>query len=81
LKLRNLVNEASKKRKVVGAICLAPVILARAGLLVDQQATMHRNKTTFREFNLYNVHYIPEDVVVHDNIVMEKVRVLLKNLG
>jgi protease I len=69
LKLGHLLKEASKKGKVVGAICLAPVILARAGLLSGQEATVHKNKTTISEYNQHGVHYIPEEVVVLKKIV------------
>jgi len=35
-----LAREASAKGKVLGAICIAPVILAHAGLLKDKKATV-----------------------------------------
>jgi protease I len=38
-KIHDLVKEAVKKHKVVSAICIAPAILANAGLLVGKRAT------------------------------------------
>ena len=79
--MRKAAKDASKKGVVIGAICLAPVILARAGLLTGQKATVHRNKTTLNEFNVHGVHYFPEEVVVHDNIVTGKGPKAAKKFG
>jgi protease I len=35
-----LVQDAVKKRKVVGAICIAPLVLAKAGVLKNKKATV-----------------------------------------
>ncbi|HOW43283.1 MAG TPA: DJ-1/PfpI family protein [Candidatus Omnitrophota bacterium] len=35
-----LVREAAAQGKIIGAICIAPVILARAGVLKDKKATV-----------------------------------------
>ncbi len=45
----NLAREAYDKVKVVGAICLAPVILSRAGLLKGKEATAWRGARSFLE--------------------------------
>lgn len=37
----NLAKEAYQKGKVVGAICIAPGILARAGILKEKEATVY----------------------------------------
>ncbi|MBN1444886.1 MAG: DJ-1/PfpI family protein [Candidatus Omnitrophica bacterium] len=36
----NLAREADKKGRIVGAICIAPAILARAGILKGKKATV-----------------------------------------
>jgi len=38
--LRNLVRDAYADGKVVAAICLSPVVLARAGILTGKSATV-----------------------------------------
>jgi protease I len=39
--LHKLVRDFYQKKKLIGAICLAPVILARAGLLRGKRATVY----------------------------------------
>ncbi len=41
--LHNLVRDFYKKKKLIGAICLAPVILARAGILRGKKATVYES--------------------------------------
>lgn len=53
--------------KVVGAICAAPVILAKAGLLKDKRATVYPDhEYTLKQFG---AHYTGEAVTVDGNIV------------
>jgi protease I len=53
--------------KVVGAICAAPVILAKAGLLKDKKATVYPD----HEYTLkqYGAIYTGEAVTVDGNII------------
>ncbi len=36
----SLLQKANKERKIIGGICIAPVILARSGILKNKQATV-----------------------------------------
>jgi eukaryotic-like serine/threonine-protein kinase len=38
----DLINAALKEKKPVGAICMGPVVLARAGVLRDRKVTAHK---------------------------------------
>lgn len=40
-----MLKEAVKQDKVVGAICIAPVTLANAGILRDRKATVYKTET------------------------------------
>ena len=44
-----VAQEATQEAKVLGAICIAPVILARAGVLVDTEATVFDPENTCSE--------------------------------
>jgi protease I len=44
-----LVRTFFEQRKVVAAICLAPVVLARAGILQGRQATVYPSPAAIRE--------------------------------
>lgn len=48
-RLISLVQEFSAQGKVVAAICLSPVVLARAGLLAGRRATVYRSVESVRE--------------------------------
>ena len=67
-----LAIRAVEKDKVLGAICLAPAILARAGVLENKKATVWSdplNKETIEILKEGQVEYINEPVVVDGHIV------------
>jgi len=68
-KVLNLVKEMNKDGKVVAAICIAPVILAKAGVLNGKKATVYNFPLSKQYFSLHNVKKLDEDVVVDGNIV------------
>jgi protease I len=43
--IHSLVNEAVRQNKIVGAICIAPVTLANAGILSGKKATVYSSET------------------------------------
>lgn len=67
--LQILVRMFAEKRKVVGAICLAPVVLARAGILKGRKATYSENPTAFREMKGGGAVLVNQPVVVDSRIV------------
>lgn len=76
--LENLDNEASyriikqtaEKHKPLGAICAATRILAKAGALTRHRATGWNGDNELEEiYATYEVKYLPEPVVVEENII------------
>lgn len=67
--LRNLVNDANKQKKIIAAICAAPPVLARAGILKDKKATMFPWSDGIKELTNNGVKYVDKEVVVSGNIV------------
>ena len=63
----SLANEAYSKNKLVGAICIAPSILANAGLLENKKATAYPSEETNLISN--GAQYTGERVTVDDNII------------
>ena len=61
--LHQLLKEFNKKNKLIGAICFAPVTLARAGILRKKRATVHEDvKNEFKEFAVtYTGQSVEED--------------------
>ncbi|MFH1440881.1 MAG: DJ-1/PfpI family protein [Candidatus Omnitrophota bacterium] len=72
LELRNILQKTTTKKKIIAAICLAPVVLAKAGLLSGLKATVHKNKDSLNEFKINNVKYLSKSVVVDGNIITGK---------
>jgi protease I len=60
---------ARTPHKIVAAICLAPVTLARAGIIAGIKATVFEDKTTVNELKSNGAQYEKTDVVVSGNIV------------
>ncbi len=67
--LHRLLREAHEKGKVIGAICLSGVVLARAGLLHGRRATVYATEESLRELSQGGAHYQPQDVVTDGRIV------------
>ena len=67
--LRNLLKDANKEKKIIAAICAAPPILARAGILKDKKATMFPWSDGIKELTNNGVKYVDKEVVVSGNIV------------
>jgi len=65
--IHKIINAFNKNKKIIGAICLAPSILARTGILTNKNATVYESeKETFKK---YNVKYQNKNVVIDDNII------------
>ncbi len=67
--LRNLIKDADKEKKIIAAICAAPPILARAGLLKNKKATMFPWSDGIKELTQNGANYVDQEVVVSGNIV------------
>ena len=65
----DIVRQANRKGKVVAAICLAPVVLAKAGVLATKKATVSRSQDSLKTFKENDVVYKDELVVVDGNII------------
>jgi len=65
----SLAKKAYANKKVVAAICIAPRILARAGILTGKKATVFPDKDSIAILEGVGVVYIPSAVVVDEKIV------------
>lgn len=66
----DLIKKAIEAKKLVGAICIAPRILAKAGILDNKRATGWNGDNELGPFyKEHNVHYKNEDVVIDGLIV------------
>lgn len=64
-----LVMEAAGRKKVVGAICLGPLTLAKAGVLSGRKATIFPERTAIGLLRLNAADYVAGEVVVDGNVV------------
>ncbi len=64
-----LVKSALDSGKVLGAICIAPVTLAKAGVLKGRKATVFRTRETMRVFEKEGVIYTGDAVTVSGKVV------------
>ncbi|WP_456371402.1 DJ-1/PfpI/YhbO family deglycase/protease [Thermodesulfatator atlanticus] len=70
--LISLVKEFYKENKVVGAICLSPVVLAQAGILKGKKATCWPAEAAIKELKKYGAIYDPRGVIVQGKIITAK---------
>lgn len=66
-KVKYIIKEAYKQGKIIGALCLSPVTLAKAGILTGKKATVWPSEAEYLRSK--GVVYIDTDVVVDGNIV------------
>ena len=67
-----VARDVARQRKILGAICVAPCVLAKAGLLADKRATVwhsEMNKTTIKILKDNGAIFVDEPVVVDGNII------------
>ncbi|BAW31111.1 MAG TPA: DJ-1/PfpI family protein [Methanothermobacter sp.] len=69
-KVIELVKEANRQGKIIGAICAAPAILAKAGILKDKEATIYPGLEYILTDN--GAKYVKKDVVISGNIITAK---------
>lgn len=67
--LRRLAAAVHRAGKPVAAICLAPPVLARAGLLAGRPATTFPTRRAILELKRGGATYVPEPVVRHGTIL------------
>jgi len=67
--LRVIAKYFPPKGKVVAAICLAPVVLARAGILKGKKATYYENPLSFREMKTGGAVLVNKPVVTDGRII------------
>ena len=63
----SIVTKAYENKKIIGAICLAPVILANAGILKDKEATVWNGTKDF--IIKKEVEYKKDQVIISGNII------------
>lgn len=64
-----LAKYFADKRKVTGAICLAPVVLARAGILKGKKATYFNSPVSFREMRAGGAVLVDQPVVSDNRVI------------
>ncbi len=67
--LHKLVKEADSRKKIVSAICISPVVLARAGVLMGKESTVFNSPDTVYELEKYGAVYQDRDVVISGRVV------------
>ncbi len=67
--LRKLVEDAFEQEKVVAAICISPVVLARAGVLEGKKATVFKDPESVKELKKGGAIYEDKEVIITENIV------------
>ena len=67
--LQNLVKEADALKKVISAICISPVVLARTGILKGKESTVFKSPDTLRELEVRGAVYLDREVVVSCHVV------------
>jgi protease I len=68
-RLLALVTGFAKAGRLVAAICLSPVVLARAGVLKGRRATVFRTGDSVAELKRGGADLRPDDVVIDGNYI------------
>ncbi len=69
-KLQELAIAMATAGKVIAAICLSTVVLAKAKLLADREATVYFLPEALEELKAAGAKYVPETLLIHNNIIL-----------
>src|SRR5262245_21632055 len=69
-KLQEFVTAMSGAGKVVAAICLSTVVLAKAKLLIGREATVYFLPQAIQELKDAGAKYVKETLLIHNNIIL-----------
>lgn len=69
-KLQELVTAFAAAGKVVAAICLSTVVLAKAKLLAGREATVYFLPQAIEELKQAGAKYVKETLLIHNNIIL-----------
>ena len=69
-KLHELVTAMSAAGKIVAAICLSTVVLAKAKLLAGREATVYFLPQAIEELNEAGAKYVKETLLIDNNIIL-----------
>ena len=69
-KLQELVTAMAAANKVVAAICLSTVVLAKAKLLTGREATVYYLPEAIEELKSGGTRYVQETLLIHDNLIL-----------
>lgn len=67
--LYGIVRNFDDAEKPIGAICLSPVVLARAGVISGRHATVWPDKEAIHELDKHNAEYVDEPVVTDGRFI------------
>ncbi len=67
--LRNLLIAAYHQKKIVAAICVAPIILATAGILLNKEATCYSADPIINEMKRNGAIYKDSEVLEADRVI------------
>jgi protease I len=69
-KLQELVAAMAAAGKLVAAICLSTVVLAKAKLLAGREATVYWLPQALEELKTAGAKYVPETLLIQNNIIL-----------
>ncbi len=69
-KLHELATAMATAGKIVAAICLSTVVLAKAKLLADREATVYFLPQAIEELKAGGAKYVKETLLIHNNIIL-----------
>ncbi len=65
----SLLRDAKRKNKRLASICLATMVLARAGVIAGKKATVYKTDASLKALKDGKVNFIDKAVVVDENLV------------
>ena len=71
-KVIEYVKAFNEQKKLIGAICAAPIVLHRAGFINQRSITSYPDEDYKKLFVDAGSHYVEEDVVVDGNIITSR---------
>ncbi|ADE36751.1 DJ-1/PfpI/YhbO family deglycase/protease [Methanohalophilus mahii] len=67
--LHGIVQDAYNQDKLIAAICISPVVLAKAGILKGKKSTVFNDPESVKQIKKGGAEYQDKDVIIDGNII------------
>jgi protease I len=79
--LHRIVQDAYNQDKLIAAICISPVVLAKAGILKGKKSTVFNDPESVKQIKKGGAEYQDKDVIIDGHIITARDPTVARSFG